>query len=163
MQASVPSYYDILQVARDAPADDVRAAYRRLAQRYHPDKSPDNSHAPRVMANLNKAYEVLSDPAQREEHDQWIARHAARKSARTGLKTRMSRPAPLPDLQQRATRWPWYLLFATISCAVAAVGTVAFKSALPVPQGATLVSQDTQSSSTGLVLKRTLSLQASSR
>lgn len=123
MRAPVPSYYDILQVAPDAPATDIRAAYRRMAQRYHPDKSPDNRFAPRVMAHVNKAYEVLSDPAQREEHDRWIERK------HTGAQA-LSRPAPLPQLPARTTRWPWYLLFATICLAVLAVGTVLYKTEL---------------------------------
>ena len=130
MRTSVPSYYDILQVARDAPAGDIRVAYRRMAQRYHPDKSPDNRFAPRVMANLNKAYEVLSDPAQREQHDQWIARKEAPADPALRPAGRLSRPAPLPELPERASRWPWVLLFGTICCAVAAVGTVLFKTEL---------------------------------
>jgi curved DNA-binding protein CbpA len=126
MRAQVPSYYDILQVPPDAPAGDIRAAYRRMAQRYHPDKSPDNRFAPRVMANVNKAYEVLSDPAQREEHDRWIERKLNGAQALHPL----SRPTPLPDLPARSTRWPWYLLFATISFAVVAIGTVVYKTEL---------------------------------
>lgn len=103
-----------------------------MAQRYHPDKSPDNRYAPRVMANVNKAYEVLSDPAQREGHDRWIRRQEA---TRPAPGSRMSRPAPLPQLQARGKRWPWYLLFATIACAVLAFGLVAFKSELASKPG----------------------------
>ncbi len=126
MRAPIPSYYDILQVPPDAPATEIRAAYRRMAQRYHPDKSPGNRFASRVMANLNKAYEVLSDPSQRQLHDQWIERKQANAQARP----RLSRPAPLPTLHSRTTRWPWYLLFVTISFAVLAVGTVVYKTEL---------------------------------
>lgn len=132
VRATVPTYYDILQIGRDAPAGDIRAAYRRMAQRYHPDKSPDNPYAPRVMAHLNKAYEVLSDPQRREKHDRWIARKEALRAGQAQPGTgRLSRPAPLPQLQERLPRWPWYLLFATISCAVLSIGTVAYRSALP--------------------------------
>ncbi len=130
MPSSVPSYYDILQVARDAPAADIRVAYRRMAQRYHPDKSPDNRFAPRVMANLNKAYEVLSDPSRREQHDQWIASKESHADPALRPAGRLSRPAPLPELPARSTRWPWVLLFGTICCAVAAVGTVLYKTEL---------------------------------
>ena len=76
------------------------------------------------MANVNKAYAVLSDPTRREEHDRWIQRQGDGHS-RTG--SRMSRPSPLPDLAQSTTRWPWYLLFATITCSVIALGLVVFK------------------------------------
>lgn len=133
-QTSIPSYYEVLQVARDAPAGDIRTAYRRMAQRYHPDKSPDNKYAPKVMAHLNKAYEVLSDPARRQKHDLWIERkQAQRAQPREPSKAggSLSRPAPLPELEQRVTRWPWYLLFATISFAVASIGAVAYRSLLP--------------------------------
>lgn len=119
LRATVPTYYDVLQVERNAPAEQIRRAYKRMAQRYHPDKSPDNVYAPRVMANLNKAYEVLSDPARREEHDRWIA---------------TSENPPLRHRYSAATLklkpWPWYLLFATISCAVASIGTVLYLSVM---------------------------------
>lgn len=127
---STPTYYDILQVARNAQAEDIRVAYRRMAQRFHPDKSPDNRFAPRVMANLNKAYEVLSDPARREQHDQWIARKETPPCDSVRPAGRLSRPAPLPELPRRTARWPWVLLFGTICCATAAVGTVLYKTEL---------------------------------
>ena len=123
-RARHPSYYDILQVAPDAPAQEIRAAYRRMAQCYHPARSPDNRFAPKVMANVNKAYAVLSDPARRQEHDRWLQRQCDGHSPNG---SRMSRPSPLPELVQTTTRWPWYLLFATITLSVIAVGLVVFK------------------------------------
>ena len=73
------------------------------------------------MANVNKAYEVLSDPAQREEHDRWIERKLNGAQALHPL----SRPHRCPTCPRaRSTRWPWYLLLFTISFAVVAIGTV---------------------------------------
>jgi len=68
----VRTHYDNLRVARDAPAEVIRAAYRALAQKHHPDinQAPDAEH---VMKMLNEAWAVLGDPARRAEHDRWIA------------------------------------------------------------------------------------------
>ena len=62
-------YYQTLGVARDAPADEVKKAYRRLARKFHPDvsKEPD---AEKRMKEVNEAHEVLSDPEKRAAYDQ---------------------------------------------------------------------------------------------
>jgi curved DNA-binding protein len=62
-------YYQELSVARDAPAGEVKKAYRKLARKYHPDvsKEPD---AEKRMKELNEAYAVLSDPEKRAAYDQ---------------------------------------------------------------------------------------------
>ena len=62
-------YYQTLGVAREAPADDIKKAYRKLARKYHPDvsKEPD---AEKRMKEVNEAYEVLSDPEKRAAYDQ---------------------------------------------------------------------------------------------
>jgi curved DNA-binding protein CbpA len=57
--------YDVLGVARDAAAPDVRAAYRRLAKEHHPDHEGDAARFREVQA----AYDVLSDPARRDRYD----------------------------------------------------------------------------------------------
>lgn len=69
--SSIRTHYDNLKVARDAPIAVIRAAYRALAQQYHPDvnKSTD---AARVMTLLNEAWRVLGDPTLRSKHDEWI-------------------------------------------------------------------------------------------
>ncbi|MFZ5557066.1 MAG: DnaJ C-terminal domain-containing protein [Pseudomonadota bacterium] len=62
-------YYKALGVARDATAEDIKKAFRRLARKYHPDvsKEPD---AERRMQEVNEAYAVLSDPEKRAAYDQ---------------------------------------------------------------------------------------------
>jgi len=66
------THYDNLKVSRDAPPEVIRAAYKSLSQKYHPDRHADSEQANRIMRLLNVAYEVLSDPVRRAEHDQWI-------------------------------------------------------------------------------------------
>ena len=72
--AKVRTHYDNLKVARNAPPEVIRGAYKSLSQKYHPDQNPGDPDAARIMALINEAYRVLSDPVKREEHDQWIRR-----------------------------------------------------------------------------------------
>ena len=65
---SEPDYYTILQVDPRAEPEVIQAAYRRLAAKHHPDVDP-SPEAMERMKLLNAAYEVLSDPMKRREHD----------------------------------------------------------------------------------------------
>ncbi|MET0320365.1 MAG: J domain-containing protein [Duganella sp.] len=69
----IHTHYDNLKVARMAPQEVIRAAYKALSQKYHPDKNPGDEKAARIMAIVNSAYGTLSDPQRRKEHDEWIA------------------------------------------------------------------------------------------
>jgi len=67
------THYDNLQVSRNASQRVIRAAYKSLSQEWHPDKHPnDRANAERIMKIINRAYEVLSDPVSRVDHDKWI-------------------------------------------------------------------------------------------
>ncbi len=72
--ARVHTHYDNLKVTRDAPPEVIRAAYRSLSNKYHPDKHGGSAKATRTFQLINTAYEVLSDPERRRQHDEWIAR-----------------------------------------------------------------------------------------
>jgi molecular chaperone DnaJ len=61
--------YEILEVSRTARPAVIRAAFRCLAQEYHPDKNPGNAEAAARMAMINHAYSVLIDPLQRARYD----------------------------------------------------------------------------------------------
>lgn len=63
------TYYDVLQVSPSADREIIMAAHSSLAQRYHPDKNPDNLDAEKYLKIINRAYEVLSDPVKREGYD----------------------------------------------------------------------------------------------
>jgi DnaJ-like protein len=80
--AKLVTYYDNLKVARNAPLEVIRAAYRALAQKYHPDKFPDRALADHRMKIINKAYDVLSDADRRREHDAWIVEQEALKAVK---------------------------------------------------------------------------------
>lgn len=67
------THYDNLKIARLAPPEVIRAAYKALSQKYHPDKNPGDEKSARIMAILNSAYRTLSDEQRRKEHDEWIA------------------------------------------------------------------------------------------
>jgi molecular chaperone DnaJ len=64
-------FYDLLEVPRNASADELKKAYRRRARDLHPDANPDNPHAEDQFKELNRAYEVLSDPSSRQRYDQF--------------------------------------------------------------------------------------------
>ncbi len=67
--------YDLLEVSPNASPEVIKAAYRQLALKYHPDKQPDANarrQAEERMKAINAAYEVLMDPAKRAEYDRQL-------------------------------------------------------------------------------------------
>ncbi|MEJ2287560.1 MAG: molecular chaperone DnaJ, partial [Deinococcales bacterium] len=64
-------YYELLGLDRDADAAQVKAAYRRLALKYHPDRNPGDHEAEETFKNINEAYAVLSDPEKRSRYDRF--------------------------------------------------------------------------------------------
>ncbi len=72
MTAPAQTHYEVLEVTPEATAEEIRAAYHRLAARYHPDRHQDNplaDLASEKLVALNRAYEILSDPARRAAYD----------------------------------------------------------------------------------------------
>ncbi len=64
-------YYEILGVGRDASADELKKAYRKMAVKYHPDKNPDDKVAEAKFKEAAEAYSVLSDQTKRQQYDRF--------------------------------------------------------------------------------------------
>lgn len=64
-------YYAILEVGRNADIKDIKASYRKLARRHHPDVNPNDKDAETRFKEISEAYEVLSDPEKRRLYDQY--------------------------------------------------------------------------------------------
>jgi molecular chaperone DnaJ len=64
-------YYAVLGVSRDADADAIKKAYRKLAMEYHPDKNPGDKQAEERFKEIAEAYAVLSDQQKRRQYDQF--------------------------------------------------------------------------------------------
>ena len=63
-------YYKVLGVSESASPNDIKKAYRKLAQKHHPDRNPDNPDAEAKFKSVSEAHTVLSDPEQRRRYDQ---------------------------------------------------------------------------------------------
>ncbi len=63
------TYYDILSVSKDATSDEIKACYRKLAVKYHPDKNHENAQAAEKFMEISKAYETLYDTEKRKYYD----------------------------------------------------------------------------------------------
>jgi curved DNA-binding protein len=70
MAVQFRDYYETLGLSRQANDDQIRAAYRKLARKYHPDVNPGNKEAEEKFKEINEAYSVLSDPQKRKQYDE---------------------------------------------------------------------------------------------
>ena len=71
MAATYKDYYATLGLKKGASEKEIKAAFRKLARKYHPDLNPEDPQAPARFKEVNEANEVLSDPAKRQKYDQY--------------------------------------------------------------------------------------------
>ena len=81
-------YYKVLGVNKNAAADEIKTAYRKLARKHHPDLNPNDKEANKRFQQINEANEVLSDPDKRKKYDQygkdWMHAEAFEKAQQAG-------------------------------------------------------------------------------
>ncbi|MCB9189134.1 MAG: J domain-containing protein [Flavobacteriales bacterium] len=68
---SFVDYYKVLGVSKAATEKEIKAAYRKLARKYHPDLNPNDKEAGELFKQVNEANEVLSDPENRKKYDKY--------------------------------------------------------------------------------------------
>ncbi|MBQ5872075.1 MAG: DnaJ domain-containing protein, partial [Bacteroidaceae bacterium] len=64
-------YYEVLGVSKNASDAEIKAAYKKMAIKYHPDRNPDNKEAEEKFKEAAEAYDVLHDPEKRQRYDQF--------------------------------------------------------------------------------------------
>lgn len=120
----IHTHYDNLKVARNAPIEVIRAAYKTLSQKHHPDTNSKDPDAERVMKIVNAAYETLSDPEKRRDHDRWIAQQESTTTPTDTSWSHKSPPhtnGPIPSASSTRNtianvvehvfrNWFWYLI-----------------------------------------------------
>ena len=105
--ATDKTLYDVLGVHRTAPTDRIRDAYRALAREHHPDLSRADADS-RAMADINKAWSVLSDPVRRMEYDRSLSPTGERVGRPAGASGSSGHDRPATVLPP--ARVPWRLL-----------------------------------------------------
>jgi FtsZ-interacting cell division protein ZipA len=69
--SNFPDYYKTLKISKDATQEEIKNQFRSLAKEWHPDRNPDPTTKEK-MAEINKAYEVLSDIERRKDYDKYF-------------------------------------------------------------------------------------------
>ncbi len=143
------TYYDVLNVPRDASADEIKHAFRKLAQQLHPDRNR-SAGASELMAVVNAAHQTLGDPRKRAQYDAMLiqnaqrARQVATQRRHGGPSAAVARPSPRPSVStqskpakaaRRGSRARWLAVFVVACGAGAWMGFdhEAEKAAMPPP------------------------------
>ena len=69
--AAKRDYYEVLGVGRNASAEEIKKAYRKVALKHHPDRNPDDKAAEESFKEASEAYQVLCDPERRAQYDRF--------------------------------------------------------------------------------------------
>lgn len=105
------NHYEILEVSPKASAEVIRAAYKSLMQRVHPDKSPMDAAIAERAAQIVQSYELLSDPARRAEYDLELRASAVDQYAPLpvdGRNLARAHASTVRETPERNSRFVWY-------------------------------------------------------
>lgn len=150
------SHYDSLQVSRNASDQVIRAAYKALSQRWHPDRNQaKRSEAERIMSRINIAYAVLSDSRRRAQYDSELDHRAGEiaQSVTTADNSNPGRYGSTKNLHTRGGSEVSWLLFA--GCIAALYSVVLWIYGIPAEGGhigTTLLLTDYAGRTLGIVL-----------
>lgn len=94
------NYYEILEISEDASQEVIKAVYKALAKKYHPDcYTGDTKHTEKTMAQINEAYEVLSDERKRADYDRMLG-YQKSKNTKTNEEPEIVVDAPVDDVER---------------------------------------------------------------
>lgn len=80
--ADIKNYYQMLGVAKNAAEEEIKAAFRKLAKKYHPDAHPGDEECEQKFREINEAYRILGDAEQRKKYDEELQQ--AKSAKKTG-------------------------------------------------------------------------------
>lgn len=120
------SHYDVLEVSQRASPEVLRAAYKSLIQRYHPDRNPDDASAAERSALVVRAYQILSDPAARTVYDLELRRQSD-SLERLDIRRRAVSPSAAFRGKEYEFRWALWAPVALLALFLWFVGTALFQ------------------------------------
>jgi curved DNA-binding protein CbpA len=104
------NYYETLEISPNASQDVLKAAYKSLMQRYHPDKNPGNFEAAAHSVLVAQAYEVLSDSGKRAAYDLELKRQMESVNNMRDRTRNVRASVPLQTTERKPRRFLWLLI-----------------------------------------------------
>src|SRR5512137_1712183 len=105
------NYYEVLEVSQSASPEVIKAAYKSLMQRHHPDRNPGDAKAADRSVAVAQAYEVLSDTARRAAYDLELKQRALVSPVVEARVRHIVATAARHENESGARGWVWLLLF----------------------------------------------------
>ena len=130
------SHYDTLEVSPQASPEVIRAAYKSLMQRFHPDKNPGNGAIAQRAGLITLAYDTLSDPAKRAAYDHSLeaARQSDSATPRGATARRVRAPAPSQAVGRHSNVITFFWAVVLVIVVAGGVSLWLLKSSAPRPQ-----------------------------